>query len=415
MPKRRFGKKEVKEEYISLEESNEDWAFVMTNFQSDMFALIRGAIYNEKVSLSAEFDWNEALELGKRHQILPLMCYGALLSAGAVAADVLSKLKERLYKSIIVDEQQKYLLSQIKEAFQNNNIDFVVLKGAELKKLYPKSEMRLMGDIDILIRTSQYGAIKRVMTFLGFREGIESNHEYQWIKDGFLVELHKCLIPSYNEDYYSYYKDGWGVVKPKGGTEYDFSPEDKLVYVFTHLAKHYRDGGIGLRQFIDIYMICKAYPDRNLEDIEEKLKTLRLYDFYKNVIKTLKTWFEGKESDEKTDFITNKVFGSNSFETSEEKLIATAVKDNKNGLLILRAKKIFQKTFLPYGDMCKKYLILKKVPIFLPAMWIVRFWGALFFRRKNIKKNVDEIKLISESNTEQHKKDLNFVGLDFGS
>ena len=67
-----------------------------------------------------------------------------------------------------------------------------------------------MVDADVLVKTEQYPKIKNIMSSLGYCETKESDHEYIWDKKGFFhLELHKRLIPSNNEDYYSYYGDGW--------------------------------------------------------------------------------------------------------------------------------------------------------------------------------------------------------------
>ena len=125
----------------------------------------------------------------------------------------------------------------------------MLLKGTLLKEMYPKKELRAMGDADILIKTEQYDKIKPIMQGLGFEERTESDHELIWRKPQLLLELHKKLIPSYNKDYYAYFGDGWQLGKPNSNFPHRFemSDEDQMIYLFTHFAKHYRDAGIGIR------------------------------------------------------------------------------------------------------------------------------------------------------------------------
>ena len=75
------------------------------------------------------------------------------------------------------------------------------------------------------------------MVDLGFVQGSESDHEYVWKSKSLLLELHKCLIPSYNKDYYAYFGDGWGKAVLCEGSKYryEMSKEDQFVYLFCHV------------------------------------------------------------------------------------------------------------------------------------------------------------------------------------
>lgn len=46
-------------------------------------------------------------------------------------------------------------------------------------------------------------------------------------------------------------------------------------------------------------------------------------------------------------------------------------------------------------------------------MYIYRYFDVLFNRRKNITKNLNELKYYSDENVSSYRKELNYVGLDF--
>ena len=73
------------------------------------------------------------------------------------------------------------------------------------------------------------------MESLGFAEKLESDHELIWQKPSAYIELHKRLIPSYNQDYYAYYGEGWNLAKKCDGTRYSMTDEDQMIYLFTIL------------------------------------------------------------------------------------------------------------------------------------------------------------------------------------
>ena len=69
--------------------------------------------------------------------------------------------------------------------------------------------------------------------------------------------------------------------------------------------------------------------------------------------------------------------------------------------------------FLPYSGMCVKYPFLKKLPILLPVMWVVRIFTAVLFKRATIKKQNDHVNVITAEGVDSYQQALSFVGLDF--
>ena len=168
----------------------------MTDFQIGILKLVKSALTGESVSVPEDFDWEEALTTAKKHQIIPVIYYGAKYSSLTPPEDIMRILELATFKSVAFSQNQLYALDCIYKAFDENGIDYMPLKGACLKLIYPQPELRLMGDADILIRYEQYGKIRPIMTALGFNEVLESDHELVWDKKGILhAELHKRLIP----------------------------------------------------------------------------------------------------------------------------------------------------------------------------------------------------------------------------
>lgn len=390
---------------------------MMDSQQTGIILLIKSAILGRNYSLPKDFDLDSAATVARKHQISALFYYGALNCGFSQDLPAMNRLFTGTCRLITVSEQQMYAINAIFAAFDENRIDYMPLKGTLLKKMYPKSEMRSMGDADILIRTEQYDKIVPLMQKSGFNEQLESDHELIWDKNGIHIELHKRLIPSYNKDYYEYFGDGWRLAKPafEDGTRYAMTPEDEMIYLFTHYAKHYRDAGIGIKHIVDLWVYKNSVKKLDNEYILKELGKLRLDVFYKNTMRTLDVWFDDAAPDDVTEFITRIIFNSGVYGTHEAHLLSEAVKISKQTgtAKSVRAKKIIQLVFLPYESMCKKYPVLEKAAILLPIMWVVRWFDVLLFKRKNIKKNSDDLKVMSAEKIDDYQNALNFVGLDF--
>lgn len=189
--------------------------------------------------------------------------------------------------------------------------------------------------------------------------------------------------------------------------------EDTFLFLFIHFAKHYRSGGIGIRQAVDLWLYRKKETDLNEDYIKEKLVLLKMYEFYLNICEMLKVWFDGKTDSQMSDFLTDYIFASGNFGTTESSAAAKVILESKTSGSIKKSfvKKNFNIMFLPYEAMCKKYAFLKKVPVLLPLMWIVRAVDSLFIKKRDIKNYNMDNKALEKAN--EFSRALEYVGANF--
>ena len=389
----------------------------MTSFQKDIFSLIRSALDGSAAEISDNFDWAQALDCGYKSKILPLLYYGAYNSGIKIPENIDAEFQTATVKYLMHNEQQLFEFKRISDRFEEEKIKYVPLKGILQKKLYPKPEMRPMGDIDILIdKSEQYDKISRIMTELGYVSEKESDHELVWIKSRIMIELHKRLIPSYNQDYYKYFGDGWGLVHQAdpNSTRYIFTPEDNFIYLFTHFAKHYRDAGIGILHLTDLYVFLNANRELDRKYLRTELKKLELFEFFVNIEAVIDVCFKNAPVTELTDFIIDKIFGSGCYGLARSHTVSVALKKTKG----VKNKKLIHETylikriFMPYREMCRRNPILTKLPFLLPLFWIYRIFS-LLFKRNNMKSEIAKLKAVDADTVTDYYNDLKYVGLDF--
>lgn len=387
----------------------------MLNKYKFLFSIIKASLVGEIEPIDdSAIDYNELFELSKSHQIIPLVCDGLYKSK------VNSEKKEMFTNYTISlfcrDQNQLFCLRKIEDAFSLEGIDYMLLKGASLKRIYPSSELRLMGDIDILIKKTQYAKIKIILSEIGFSERKETDHELIWSnKFGVLLELHKRLIPSYNDDYYSYYSNPWEKAIPEKNNCYHMLPEDEYIYLFTHLTKHFRDGGIGLKHIIDIWIFRLKYPDLDTNYINKELDKLELRKFHSNILQTIGVWFDNKEETLISEYITKRIIESSAYGIKEKCDEANAARVSSKEPSVSKAKftSILNLVFLPYSSMKIKYPFLTTKPFFLPFMWIVRWFDAIIHKRNNIRRQADRLNKINDTVVNEYNNELEMVGLKF--
>ena len=390
----------------------------MTREQQYLLQLIYSAVTETGQVLPTDVQLERFMAMIKAHQIGGLVYYGAVNCGVDTRQPVMQELLRWTYQYILADHRQMQQLQKLMTTFDAKGIHYMPLKGMLLKSFFPQMHMRVMGDGDILIKMDQYDRIKTVMEQLGYEFQGETDHELIWQSTHLRLELHKRLIPSYNYDYAAYYGDGWqlGHPTPDNPCRFAMTDEDQMIYLFTHFAKHYRDGGIGIRHMLDLYLYRKAKPRMNEAYIAQQLKKLRLLAFYENILHTLAVWFDGKASDNVADLITDIVFGSGCFGTYSSRVVAQGIRNKakyKDSTEHAKLKTVGRLIFLPYEIMCEKYPVLHTAPVLLPVMWVVRWLDALLCKPKVIGKHCRRVKLLSERELNLWETQLKDVGLAF--
>ena len=381
------------------------------DFNKILISIVRSALTKEKAAVPSDFDTAKLFKTSNDHHIMNIVYSGSILSGLDKKDPFVQKLFIGAGKEMIRSELQQKELSLLFDEFEKQDVEYMPLKGINLKKIYPAPEMRVMSDADVVINQNDYPRIQKLMERLGYTFECESNHEYIYRKDTLLLELHKMLIPSYNEDYYSYFGSGFAKGVKNRGSLYKMSPEDEFIFIFAHFAKHYRDGGIGIKHLIDIYVYLNHYKNIDKKYIEKELLSLGLYDFYINVLHLIDVWFENKKSSPLTDFMSEVIIESTAYGTRDKHITAQALRISKGKH---RAFRMFiSRLFPPLSVMKISYKSLIKFPFLVPVFWVVRIFDALINKRQRVKIQLDNIKEISENEVLGYEKTLKYVGLSF--
>lgn len=389
----------------------------MNTMQQGVITLLKSAVLQRAFPLPPDFDLEEAYPQLKRHHMDAMLFEGAVLCGIPQEMPVMQKLLRSSCKALLTSERQVHTAKRICEAFDENGIDYMLLKGCKMKQLYPKPELRAMGDIDILIRFEQYNRIIPIMENMEFTPVAESDYDMQWRKSSAFLELHKRLISERNKDFFSYFGDGWKLAINQEGTRYVMSPEDEMVYLFTHFAKHYRDGGIGCRHVVDLWVFQRSHPALNEEKVKAELNKLHLLQFYENILRVLAVWFNDAQSNEMTDFITDYVFESGSWGKKETHIVSLGVWDgsSERGGHGARWKYLLRIVFPGVEALKNKYTILKKAPWFLPIVWIIRPFYKLLSKKEHesFHTHRKNLRVLSPEKITSRQQALAYVGLKY--
>lgn len=381
--------------------------------QQGILTLVKSAVTGEKLTLPAEFDLDAALPPIKAHKIAPLV-YEGVVHCGVSQQNAVQLLFQSSCRAFQVNERQMRAIDRICAAFEEAGVAYMPLKGSILKALYPQPALRLMGDADILIRSEQYTQITAIMERLGFRRSKALDYEYTWRNDALHVELHRRLFSPQKKDLFAYYGDGWGKAKLQKGMRYAMTPEDTMIYLIAHFAKHYRGSGIGCRHMVDLWMYLRSHPDLDQAYIEAELEKLRLLVFWQHVRRTIAWWFEGGSPDDITEMISGMVFASGSWGNSTSAAIADGMRNQKEkpGTARGRVSYVLHRVFPGKEKLHLQYPVLDQAPWLLPAVWIYYIIGKVFLHKTTWQQHASNLQSLTADNMESRQQMLRAVGLE---
>lgn len=220
-------------------------------------------------------DWDYVLECGSSYGIAPLLYHNLrkLPNADAIPQPVMDRLK-RFHHAVGLRNMQFYgELHKVVERLQQDGIPVILLKGAVLAKVvYPDAALRLMSDIDLLVKKTHLPAVQEILPELGYRPSsklsadfYEDHHHlmpYVRHDKSVKVEVHHNIAP---EPFMSRISASglWEEMEPvniMGFDAFALSPEDLIL----HLCLHFSDDLFveRMKPLVDISETIRHYGGR---------------------------------------------------------------------------------------------------------------------------------------------------------
>lgn len=336
-----------------------------------------------------DVSFEKVYSIAKYHNIANMLFYAVEKLENKPAPELLKSWREVSYKCVSRDIIQKLELDKLLNSFEKNQIKNIVLKGFELKKLYPKSDMRFMSDIDILISKKDAKKVSLILNGLGYKTIHYGNGKDDvYFKEPIMnIEIHNLLFDPVYKKYNSFFKplEDMKNILSKTKYQYNFSDEDFFLFLFVHSIKHYLNSGIGVRVTMDIYLYLKAKEKTlNWEYINDSLKKLELLEFFKVFNHFTKTWFEDEEESEIDIEIGKYIFNSGTYGNDKNNRLNSLFSVKENNIEKSKMKSIFSLLFPSLEVMQVSYPTLKKFPFLLPFFFVIRGLKIILFRRDRL-------------------------------
>lgn len=347
--------------------------------RQDILAIIGGYL-NDDYNYEIKSNIDDILSIAGKLRILDIVSY-SLKKKGVNN----SLLDESLLSNVRKLEIKKNERLSISKVLDEALIDYVFIKGLTLSKYYTVDYLRYSSDIDIVVNKNDFNKAKELLIDkLKYKEVeyIRTN-ETSLFNNNCSVDLH-----------YMYMKDEdiiEDILESCDKVDHELKDEYKYLLLIAHSKKHFEDGLLEFRLFIDLYHMNKLDLDRSL--INDLLIKCDLLEYYKGINAYLDYLLNNKESrisELLSDFI---------FDMALDNGRSNRVLLNNNGRGF---KYVFKRVFLDYKTLSKYYPLLRRYKVLLPYYEVKR-WLLIVFRGE-LKSGLNEIKAINNLDNDSYSK-----------
>ncbi len=248
--------------------------------------LLRAGLWEKNVRLSQYklIDYPLILQLAEEQTVVGIITAGLEhVEDVKVPQDFLLQFIGSTLELEPTNKDMNSFIENLVGKMQSVDINALLVKGQGIAQCYERPLWRTSGDVDFFLSENDYNkAIQYLLPLSSYYDDELDNEKHiALIIDGWFVELHGSL-PSrisskadkvLGEIQYYVFNGGSLNSWRNGKTEVLLlHPDENIVYVFTHILKHFFRGGIGLRQICDWCRLI--WVNRN--SIDEKLLIKRL-------------------------------------------------------------------------------------------------------------------------------------------
>ena len=331
-----------------------------------LFPLLRSAVYAEPLPdgfAPEEADWQQIISFAGFHHLTHLVEYAA--QKNGLRTDGAEK-----DRAVMQYLRRDLATEQIRAVLNAAGIPFILLKGAVLQGYYPEAWMRTSSDVDVLVRREDLDAAEAALCAqAGFRRGVVAAHDIQLISPANAsLELHHILIlPELFPAAAAELDRVWDTAVPVKEDGYEYRMEDSLFFLYhiAHMMKHFRNGGCGIRFFLDLRLI-EQQPGHDAAACKALAERCGMLPFTEAAERLAEAWF-GCGSASGLETMEQYVLSGGIYGTTRN---AVAVQKEENG----SGGYLLQRLFPPMSGMKYEHPILRKQPWLLPFFWVKRLF-----------------------------------------
>ncbi|MCC8072992.1 MAG: nucleotidyltransferase family protein [Clostridiales bacterium] len=375
----------------------------MNKEEKFLISLCKAYLFGEQVDIPNDLNWKLFFKLAKEHNLIAI-CHCALNAAkddSKIPTEYKKAFQDKFYDSVYVYECQKECINDLKSVLTSCETPYILFKGSVLKELYPVPESRLMGDIDVLIKSDDSKKVKKALIKSGYTCTAQNGPVHNFTKKGVLVEVHTRIVSDLGDNAFT---------NPFDNADFDnfcgtLDDNYNFAYLIAHTAHHFKFYGAGIKLVLDLAVMLKE-KDIDLEKVFDILAEINLTKFADVILSVCFEWFGvGKNSVEDTKKVQRYLMDCGAFGTMRNATSAAITrKDMEQGKRISPFMLRLRLAFPSYEKLrgIPYIRFIDGRPWLLPYAWCYRFYYNFKNRRKHV---IHAVQTLSDENTAVQAKE----------
>lgn len=208
-------------------------------------------------------EWQQLFEEAVAHQIHHIIFEEAYKNGSKANPELFATWKNETMSQFLFFHERFEVIGELFERFRKANIPVLALKGLYFKNLYPKPELRTMGDMDLLIEKQYLNDASQIIQGIGYQKAKKEDpkHISFFHKRYIYIELHNSLVTeTRRKQAIELNKEIWNDATYFSAENMTYlvpSYFNHLLYCCIHMTNHFGKGGFGLRQLSDFALLLK--------------------------------------------------------------------------------------------------------------------------------------------------------------
>lgn len=268
----------------------------LNNNQQAFLELVRTGLWEKDACLLlyGDIDFQEIYRLAQEQSVVGMLAAGLehvvdLKVPQEIALQFAGDVLQLEHHNISMNSFINVLFDKMCTA----DIYALLVKGQGIAQCYTRPTWRACGDVDLLLDNDNYEKAKRFLEDIADSHGDELSGEkhIDYTVDSWVVELHgnmpsrlfkridNVLEEIQNDTFSNKNVRIW----KNGNTNLAIpAPDNDVIFVFTHILKHFFRGGIGIRQVCDWCRLLWTYKDSlNQELLGTRIQKMGLMSEWK--------------------------------------------------------------------------------------------------------------------------------------
>lgn len=267
-----------------------------TNNELAFFALLKAGLWEKDVRLSqfGNINFNVIRKLAEEQSLVGVIAAGLEHSRDVhVPNPILMQFVGRVLQIEQRNKAINVFISVLEKRLKAENVSALLVKGQGVGQCYERPLRRTSGDVDFILDEDNYQRGKLLLSKIGSSVHEENPFDKHFSVglDGFVVELHgtmRSMLTKQADDFIDalqvdLFNSGRNRIWNNNGTPVLLPcPDDDVLFVFTHILKHFFNYGIGLRQFCDWCRLLYTYYNMmDMRLLESRLISMKLMSEWK--------------------------------------------------------------------------------------------------------------------------------------